>query len=96
MKHLIAEVVEVKGRCIAGYEVGDRFEINRNVSVDGDKICYFAISSMMPALLAIQQGSDPKAMGLSQEEGTAYMQCSDPGEPYTPGGTVIFKIRDKF
>ncbi|MGM0366208.1 MAG: hypothetical protein ACQEP5_06680 [Actinomycetota bacterium] len=50
----------------------------------------------MPALLALQQGSEPKDIGLSNEDGVAYLQYSDPGEPYTPGGTVIFKIRDKF
>jgi len=23
----------------------------------------------------------------------AYIQCVDPGEPYTEGGTVIFKVK---
>ena len=96
MKHLIVEVVEVKGRCAAGYNVGDKFEVNQNVSLDGDKICYFAVSSLMPALLALQLGNNPKSIGLSRDEGAAYMQCSDIGHPYTPGGTVIFKIYNKF
>jgi len=96
VKHLLVEVVEVKGRCIAGYNVGDKFEINRNVSLFGDKLCYFAISSIMPAILALQLGNEPKEIGFSKEKGVAYLQCSDPGEPLTPGGTVVFKISDKF
>jgi hypothetical protein len=31
---------------------------------------------------------------LAREEGeTGYMQCLDPGKPYTDGGTVIFEIK---
>jgi len=36
-----------------------------------------------------------KNLGLSKEEGVAYMQCVDPGEPYTDGGTVIFRCEIK-
>lgn len=96
MKHLSIEVVEVRGRCVAGYNVGDEFEINQNVCVYGDKICYFAVSSLMPAILALQLGNNPKDIGLSKENNMAFMQCSDPGEPLTPGGTVVFKISYKF
>jgi len=96
MKHLIVEVIQVKGKCVAGYNTGDKFEINKNVCLDGQKICYFAISSLMPAILALQLGNNPKDMGLSNEDNIAYMQCSDIGYPYTPGGSVIFKISPKF
>lgn len=96
MKHLVIEVIEVKGKCIAGYNTGDKFEINQNVCVDGEKVCYFALSSLMPAILALQLGNDPKDIGLSKENTIAYMQCSDPGEPLTPGGTAVFKISYKF
>jgi uncharacterized repeat protein (TIGR04076 family) len=96
MKHLIVEVVEVRGRCVAGYNVGDKLEINQNVCVEGNKICYFALSSIMPAILALQLGNEPKDIGLSKEEGVSYMQCSDPGGFLTPGATVVFKIKDKF
>ncbi|MCL5073917.1 MAG: TIGR04076 family protein [Actinobacteria bacterium] len=96
MKHLIVEVADVKGKCLAGYNLGDKFEINANVCIDGQKICYFAISSIMPAILALQLGNDPKDIGLSKEHDAAYMQCSDPGEPFTGGGIVVFKIKYKF
>ncbi|GEM_PF-5498513 len=36
-------------------------------------------------------GVDPIELGLSKEKDVAYIQCVDPGEPYTEGGTVIFK-----
>jgi len=96
MKHLIVEVVDVKGRCVAGYRIGDKFEINRNVCIEGEKLCYFAISSIMPTIFAMQCCVKPKEVGLSNEAEIAFMQCSDPGEPLTPGGTVTFKIRSKF
>ena len=60
MKHLIVEVVDVKGRCVAGYKVGDSFEINQNVCADGEKLCYFTLSSIMPAIFAVQMGIKTK------------------------------------
>jgi len=41
----------------------------------------------------LREGADPGKLGLSKEEGVAYIQCPDPGKPFTPGGTVIFKIK---
>ena len=37
----------------------------------------------------------PVALGLttSEDPAHAYMQCVDPGPPYTEGGTVIFRCR---
>jgi len=37
----------------------------------------------------------PVKLGLTtpKDGEHAYMQCVDPGEPYTEGGTVIFEIR---
>jgi hypothetical protein len=37
----------------------------------------------------------PSKLGLTREgnEDHAYLQCVDPGEPYTDGGTVIFRCR---
>lgn len=96
MKRLIIEVVDVSGKCVAGLKIGNIWEISENICVMGENICYFALSSLMPTLLAIQLGSDLKSIGLSNEPGVAYMQCSDIGDPLTPGGRVTFKIREKF
>jgi len=37
----------------------------------------------------------PVEFGLTtpKDQDYAYMQCVDPGKPYTEGGTVIFKCR---
>lgn len=92
VKKLIVEVVDVKGKCDTKLEVGDKWTITEDFWIEGKKICYFAISSLMPILFAMQTGVKPEEMGLSKEEGVAYMQCSDPGPPLTLGGTVTFKI----
>jgi len=42
-------------------------------------------------VVALRDGVDPRKLGLSKEKDVAYIQCVDPGEPYTEGGTVIFK-----
>lgn len=33
----------------------------------------------------------PVELGLTKDGKYAYIQCLDPDEPYTEGGTVIFK-----
>ena len=72
MKRLTIEVVDVSGRCQAGLKIGNVWEVNENVCVVGENVCYFALSSLMPVLLAIQMGTDPKSIGLSNESGGLY------------------------
>jgi len=94
VKDLIIEVVKVEGNCVAGYKPGDKMLIS-GVNVDvkkTDKVCYWALSSLIPALFSLQTGLEPSEIGLSKEKNIAYMSCSDIGEPYTSGGRVIFKI----
>jgi len=45
--------------------------------------------------VALDEGADPVRLGLPKpgDREHAYIQCVDPGEPYTDGGTVIFKIK---
>ena len=93
VKKLIVEVIDVKEKCDAMLKVGDKWTITEDFCIEGKKVCYFAVSSLMPVLFALQTGTEPKEMGLSKEDGVAYMQCSDPGPPLTPGGTVTFKIK---
>lgn len=47
--------------------------------------------AFMPLILYLKEGADPIKLGLSKDKEYAYMQCVDPGEPYTEGGTVIFE-----
>jgi len=32
-------------------------------------------------------------LGIRRKDKTSYVQCPDPGEPYTCGGTVVFELR---
>ena len=53
------------------------------------------IGSLLNCVLVFEHGIDPVELGLSKPEDRehAYIQCVDPGEPYTEGGTVVFRIK---
>ncbi|GAH43041.1 unnamed protein product, partial [marine sediment metagenome] len=34
-----------------------------------------------------------KEMGFGKGDNVAFIQCPDPGEPYTCGGTVTFRLQ---
>jgi len=90
------EVCEVRGYCPV-YKVGDKMVIDdpKIVLEETDALCVHALSSLLHYVLVLDRGGDPVELGLSKPEDreNAYIQCVDPGEPYTHGGTVIFKIR---
>ena len=58
-----------------------------------DALCTHALSSLLHYVIALEEGADPVKLGLSKPEDRehAYIQCVDPGKPYTLGGTVIFR-----
>ena len=89
------EVVEVRGRCPV-YSVGDKIVVDdpEIVLEKTDALCTHALSSMLHYVLVLERGADPVALGLSKAGDVehAYIQCGDPGTPYTNGGTVVFKI----
>lgn len=94
MNGIEIEVIEVEGICPV-FEQGDKIIIE-GASLDleqTDAYCVWASSSWMPYLLAIRSGVPADEIGLSHEQDTYYVQCLDPGKPYTPGGTVVFKIK---
>jgi uncharacterized repeat protein (TIGR04076 family) len=90
------EVVEVRGRCPV-YKVGDKIVVAdpRIVLEKTDALCTHALSSLLHYTVALERGADPVELGLSKPEDRehAYIQCVDPGEPYTEGGTVVFRIK---
>ncbi|MEM2971128.1 MAG: hypothetical protein QW270_01710 [Candidatus Bathyarchaeia archaeon] len=45
-------------------------------------------------IVPLSHGISFKELGLakSEKEERGYIQCLDPGEPYTDGGTVLFEI----
>jgi len=88
------EVCEVKGHCPV-HKVGDKMVIDgpEIVLEQTDAVCVHALSSLLHYVVALEEKADPRKLGLSKEKETAYIQCVDPGEPYTSGGTVIFRCR---
>jgi uncharacterized repeat protein (TIGR04076 family) len=88
------KVCEIRGTCPV-YKVGDRMVIDgARIRLDQtDAICVHALSTLLHYVVALDEGADPVKLGLSKDREYAYMQCVDPGEPYTTGGTVIFVCR---
>lgn len=89
---LTIEVCQIKGRCPV-HKVGDRITIDgpRIVLEKTDAVCVHALSSLLHYVIALDENVDPIKLGLSKEKDKAYIHCVDPGEPYTSGGTVVFK-----
>ncbi|MFQ6128183.1 MAG: TIGR04076 family protein [Thermoplasmata archaeon] len=87
-------VKEVRGTCPV-HRTGDKMVIEgpRLVLDETDAVCVHALSTILHYVPALEKGVDPLSLGLAKEKGVAYMQCVDPGNPYTEGGTVIFECR---
>jgi len=60
-----------------------------------DALCTHALSTLLHYVTMLEHDWCPVKLGLTtrQDPDHAYMQCVDPGEPYTEGGTVIFECR---
>jgi uncharacterized repeat protein (TIGR04076 family) len=91
---LCIETINLKGICPV-FKIGDKIIIDGpQIDMENtDAVCIHALPSLLHFCLALREGADPVKLGLSTEEGGAYLQCPDPGEPFTPGGTVTFKIK---
>ena len=89
-------VHEIKGKCPV-YAVGDK------ITIDGPEIvlektnalCTHALSTLLHYVLILDHDWCPVELGLTTDKDPdhAFMQCVDPGKPYTDGGTVIFRCR---
>ncbi|WP_324735046.1 TIGR04076 family protein [Thermococcus sp. SY098] len=92
MGKLIINVIEIRGKCPV-FKVGDRIVIEGpQVKLEEtDAICTHAFASLIPYIVALRKGIKPSELGLGKKD-KAYVQCLDPGPPYTEGGTVIFEI----
>lgn len=86
----------IKGRCPV-YRKGDRmvFDGPEIVLEDTDALCTHALSTILHYTTILDEYWIPLELGLTREgdEKHAYLQCADPGQPYTEGGTVIFSCR---
>jgi len=95
-KAIEIQIVEIRGNCPV-FSVGDRITIQgAEIALDTtDALCTHALPSLLYYALALREGADPVALGLSKHKDVAFIQCPDPGEPLTQGGTVIFKLIKK-
>ncbi|HDI73646.1 MAG TPA: TIGR04076 family protein [Candidatus Korarchaeota archaeon] len=88
------EVEEVRGLCAAGYRKGDSFLL-KGFYIEpegGARICIHALVGMISLLSPFSHGVSAKELGIGEEDDIGYVQCPDPGRPYTCGGTVVFKL----
>jgi len=90
------KVHEIRGKCPV-HKVGDKMVIDGpEIVLDKtDAVCVHALSTLLHYVVALEEGADPVKLGLTkpEEKEYAYMQCVDPGEPYTQGGTIVFRCR---
>ncbi len=90
-------VHDIKGNCPV-YKVGDKIIIqNPEIKLkETDALCAHALPTILHYALILEYNWYPFQLGLTKKDNTdnANLQCSDPGQPYTDGGTVIFRIRN--
>jgi len=93
---LEARVYEIKGKCPV-YKVGDRivFDDPKILLDRTDALCTHALSTLLHYTTILERKWCPVELGLTTPNDAehAYLQCGDPGKPYTDGGTVIFQFQ---
>ncbi|MGC8896459.1 MAG: TIGR04076 family protein [Candidatus Bathyarchaeia archaeon] len=92
---LVITVKEIRGKCPV-FKVGEKITVEspKIVISKTDNICVHAFGSLLSMIVPLSHGISFKQLGLAKEEGEkGYIQCLDPGKPYTNGGTVLFEIK---
>jgi len=90
---VVLEVKEVRGFCPL-YKPGDKI-ILREFYIDSKRsknICMHLLSATSTLLSAFMHGASAVELGIGDREDVGYLQCPDPGPPYTKGGTVVFEL----
>jgi len=87
------KVCEIRGKCPV-YKLGDSIVIDdpKILLEKTDALCTHALSTLLHYVTILEHDWCPVKLGLTtpRDPDHAYMQCVDPGKPYTEGGTVIF------
>ena len=90
-------VHDIKGHCPV-FKIGNQIKIrNPNIVLsETDALCTHALPTILHYALILEYNWCPLKLGLTKEDDQehAYFQCLDPGEPYTNGGTVIFRVEN--
>ena len=75
---------------------GDKFRI-KGFYIDprgnSARICIHALTAMMSLLSPFMHGVSARLLGIGDRDDEGYLQCPDPGKPYTNGGTVVFRVK---
>lgn len=94
---VIYEVEEIRGSCPV-YKEGDKIAIDTKYPTEvinlekSTAVCVRAIDNMW-SRVTWQMASDDVINHLRGVDGECRIACSMPGEPYTPCGYVIFRIK---
>lgn len=83
-KKMVMEVVKTKGKCIYGYKIGDKWEVEGLKSIAG--FCGAAWHTAFPTLFALNFGA--KFFFMDKPDSIDTVTCPD-------GGKIIFKITRK-
>jgi uncharacterized repeat protein (TIGR04076 family) len=92
---LVITVKQIRGNCPV-FNVGDKMVVDspKIVVDETDNVCIHAFGCILSMIVPLSHGVSFKQLGLAKEEGEkGYIQCLDPGKPYTDGGTVLFEIK---
>ena len=85
---LVITAKGIRGRCPV-FKAGDKItaEEPEIATEKTDALCTHAFSSMLSIIIPLSRGASFEELGLRKEEGeVGYIQCLDPGFPYTSGG----------
>lgn len=88
-------VKKIRGNCPV-FKIGNKIVIDspKIVVDETDNVCIHALGCMLSMIVPLSHGISFKQLGLATEENEkGYIQCLDPGKPYTDGGTVLFEIK---
>jgi uncharacterized repeat protein (TIGR04076 family) len=86
---------ETGDKC-AVYKADDKISVDRNILPRGtESVCTDALSTLLHYVSILEHDWCPTKPGLTAccNPDRAYLQCVDPGESYTEGGTVVFECR---
>ena len=92
---LVITAKEIRGRCPV-FDVGDKIVVEepRIIPEKTEALCVHALGSMLSMIIALSRGVGFKELGLTKrDDNVGYVQCLDPGSPYTTGGTVVFEVK---